>query len=114
MPYDVDSAKIGDYEANVTFAKRLFMTFKQKNKDEGINGAQALWLHHRIRAWNVSFMGVLYTVDIVNMAASGDIETACLSLLYGQPDDMSMPFHWFTQDRINFLTAEMKIYLGWP
>ena len=114
MTYPMTDKQIGDYNSNVQFARDLFRQFKQKNKDEGINGLQALWLHHRMRAWNVTFMGVPFVEDVINMGASGDIETACLSLLYGTPDDMSLPYHWLNQERINWLVAEMKAHLGWP
>jgi hypothetical protein len=106
-------AQVGDYESGVVFARKIFMEYKQKNKDEGINGAQAIWLHHRVRAWQVNFRGIPYTVDLINMAASGDLETACLSLMYGQPDDMTQPYHWFTQERIDCLVTEIKGFLGW-
>jgi hypothetical protein len=50
----------------------------------------------------------------MNMGLSGDIETACLTLMSGQPDDMTQPYHWMNQERINFLVTEMKAFLGWP
>lgn len=114
MLYEMDSSQIGDYKSNVQFANELFMQFKQKNIDEGINGSQAIWLHHRTRAMNITAFGINYTLDIINMAASGDIETACLSLMYSTPDDMTEPQHWLTQDRIDFLVSSMKTHLGWP
>jgi len=114
MLYPMTNAQVGDYEASVQFARDLFMSFKQKNKDEGIGATQALWLHQRMRAWPLNFYGIDYTVDVINMGASGDIETACLSLLYGTPDDMSLPYHWLTQERLDWLTSKMKKHLGWP
>ena len=114
MIYTINQTQEGDYEASLQFAQQMFKEFKHKNKADGINGAQALWLHHRLRAWDVSFMDMSFTVDIINMGMSGDVETACLSLIYGQPDAMTMPQHWLSQERINILIAEMKSYLGWP
>lgn len=114
MIYKTSSSQDGDYTSSVEFAKNMFKEFKHLNKEQGINGAQALWLHHRMRAWQVSFMGIPFTVDIINMGMSGDIETACLSLLYGQADDMTLHYHWMSQDRVNILINEMKSYLGWP
>lgn len=104
----------GDYFSNVEFARNLFMYFKQKNKDEGITGAQALWMHSRVRALEVSLPGMPTTTqDIINMGASGDIETACLCLLYCTPDDMSQPYHWLSSERIAWLVGHMKSHLGW-
>jgi hypothetical protein len=113
--YPVSNAQIGDYNSNVQFAKNLFMEFKEKNKAEGITGTQALWMHHRVRALEVNFPSMPATIqDIINMAASGDIETACLCLLYCQADDMTQPYHWLSQARINWLVSGMKAHLGWP
>lgn len=113
--YPVNNGQIGDYNSNVQFAKNLFMEFKQKNKDEGITGPQALWMHHRVRSLIVSFPNMPETnQDIINMGASGDIETACLALMYCVPDDMTQPYHWLNQERINWLVSAMKTHLGWP
>ena len=103
----------GDYQSSVEFARNLFMEFKQKNKDEGINIYQALWMHHRMRALVVNMGGFETTQDIINMGASGDIETACICLQYCQPDDMTETFHWVSQERINYLVNRMKDHLGW-
>lgn len=107
-------AQIGDDESRKDFAAKIFAEFKQKNKDEGISDIQALWLHHRTKAWSISYKGYNFTVDLMNMGLSGDIETACLTLMSGQPDDMTQPYHWMNQERINFLVTEMKAFLGWP
>jgi hypothetical protein len=114
ISYQVSNQQQGDYEADVQFAKNLFMEFKQKNKDEGINGAQALWLHNRVRALEVNFPGMPSTIqDIINMGASGDIQTACLCLMFCTPDDMSQPYHWLSAERVNWLISAMKNHLGW-
>jgi hypothetical protein len=113
--YPMTDSQKGDYLSNVEFARNLFMQFKQKNKDEGITGPQALWMHHRVRALSVSFPNMTPTTqDIINMGASGDIETACLCLMYCVPDDMSQPYHWLSAERISWLVSRMKTHLGWP
>ena len=96
------------------WADGMLERFKKRNILLGINGAQALWLHHRMRALEINFMGIPMTQDILNMAVSGDIETACLSLLYSTLDDGSMPYHWYNEATRNWLVSEMKSYLGWP
>jgi hypothetical protein len=75
---------------------------------------QGLWMHQKIRALPVTLYGVTFTVDLMNMVVSGDIELACISLQNTLPDDMSMPFHWWTQSRINWIIGELKLFLGWP
>lgn len=114
MTYEVTIQQEGNYRAGVEFARNLFMQFKQKNKDEGINGSQAIWMHHRVRAIDVYFPGMIQTKqDIINMGASGDIETACLCLIYCVPDDMSESYHWLSADRVLWLVNNMKLHLGW-
>lgn len=95
------------------YAEDLIERFKFKNVSEGINAAQAMHMHHKMRALPVTFMGIPMVLDLLNLVVSGDVEVACLALMYSQPDDMSMPFHWLNRDRIDWLTADMKQFLGW-
>lgn len=101
-------------EQRITWAKEMLQRFKKRNISLGINGMQALWLHHRMRALEITFNGVPMIEDIINMSASGDIETSCLAILYSTPDDGSQPYHWYTQETKDWLVTEMKSFLGWP
>ena len=98
------------------FADQMMQRFKDRNIVEGINVLQALWLHHRMRAWEVTMPagmgGFSYTVDVMNMAVSGDLETAYFALRYGELDDMTEPFHCIDQEVIDWLKNELKNYLG--
>ena len=113
MNYPMTPQQKGDYLSNVEFARTLFMEFKQKNKDDGINIYQAMWMHHRMRSLAVNMGGFETVQDIINMGASGDIETACVCLQYCQADDMTQSYHWLSQDRLNYLIERMKNHLGW-
>ena len=99
------------------FCELYMLAFKQKNLSEGINVAQALWVHHRVRAWPVTLPpemgGLSYTVDVLNMIVSGDVEVATLSLMHGTPDDMSEPYHWLSAERISWLVEGLTEFLGW-
>lgn len=95
------------------YAEDLLERLKQKNISEGINAMQGMWMHHKMRALEVNFMGVDFVVDIMNMAVSGDVEIACLSLMNCTPDSMALPYHWMNAARINWIVADMKAYLGW-
>lgn len=95
------------------YAEGLLERFKKRNIVAGINAMQGMWLHHRMRAMDITFYGMPFTIDILNLAISGDIEIACLAIIHSTPDDGSMPFHWFTQDAKDFLINDMKEYLGW-
>jgi hypothetical protein len=108
---------LADNVARKEFGERLMLAFKQKNISEGIQWYQAIQLHHRMRDWKVTYPPQLGSiekrVDIVNMVYSGDIETTCLALQFGEADTMTSPEHWITQDRINWMVSQMKSWLGW-
>lgn len=95
------------------YAEDLLERLKQRNISQGINAFQGLWMHHRMRALPITFMGLDLVQDVMNMAVSGDIEIACITLQYAVADDMTQPYHWWNQERINWLVADMKAYLGW-
>lgn len=110
--YESDNKSLQD------FASDFMLALKIKNISEGINATQALWIHHRLRAWDVQLPaqmgGFAYTVDVMNMIVAGDIETATISLIYGTADDMTMPYHWLSTERLAYIVGELKIWLGWP
>jgi hypothetical protein len=95
------------------YAENMLERFKKRNIENGINGLKSQWLHHRMRALEVNFMGVPMVLDILNMAVSGDIETACIALLHSVPDDGTLPQHFYTEDVRQWLISDMKNYLGW-
>lgn len=100
-----------------TFGEKLTEEFKYKNLQEGITWYQAVHLHSRVRDWKVNYPSPLTgseNVDLFNMILSGDIETASLSLQYGENDDMTLPQHWVTQERRMWLVNKMRVWLGWP
>lgn len=99
------------------FASDFMLALKIKNISESINVTQALWVHHRLRAWSVTLPpemgGFTYSVDIMNMIVAGDIETATIALMYGTADDMTQPYHWLNTERITYMIDELKLWLGW-
>lgn len=95
------------------YCEDLIERLKKKNIIDRINPLQAVWMHHKMRALPVSYMGLDMVIDIMNLVISGDVEVAVISLLHSTPDDMSEPYHWFSQDRIDWIVADMKSFLGW-
>lgn len=95
------------------YCETLLEEFKARNVGLGINAPQGMWMHHRMRAMEITFMGVPMTLDILNLAISGDIEVACLTLMYSTPDDGTQFYHWYTQEVKDLLIADMKSFLGW-
>ena len=80
---------------------------------DGITAIQGMHMHHIFRAYPVSFGGQNFTIDLMNLAISGDLEIATLSLIYGYTDDMSQPYHWFSAERKQWVITELKKFLGW-
>lgn len=111
-PVSVDLLAMG-IKRRKEFCEDLIERLKKKNIQEGINVMQAMWMHHRMRALDVNYMGVPMTVDILNMVISGDVEVATLSLQNSVADDMSQPYHWLGQERIDWIILELKKFLGW-
>jgi hypothetical protein len=108
-----DSYLMHSIEDRKRYADNLLERFKFKNISEGINAVQGLHMHHRMRACAINFYGVPLTIDVLNLAVSGDIEIACLTIMNTTADDMSQPYHWLSQERLNWLVADMKSFLGW-
>jgi len=71
--------------------------FIQRNADDNINASQSAWVLHRAGAITM-FLVVGALVDAKNM------------LLALTPDDMSEPYHWITQERIDLVLADIEIY----
>jgi len=99
----------------VDFATELMLRFKLKNIQEGISAGQAVWLHAKTRSLDVNFPGMpTVSIDLLNIALSGDVEAGCIALQYAVPDDMTQAYHWLSQERIDWLVSELKGFLGWP
>lgn len=122
--YLSNSSYVADLGARRDFGSKLMLAFKQKNLSEGIQWYQAMHLHGRIRNWQVNMPSALLTalggvpdpgvsVDLVNIIVAGDMETASLALTYGVADDMTSPFHWASQERLDWLNSQIKTWLGW-
>ena len=109
---------VSDLEARQAYAKRLFLAFKIKNIGEGIQWFQGLKLHELMRKYKVTYPeqlgGEIVYVDIINILVAGDLDLGCLALQYGEVQDMSSPFHWFSQERKDWLVGQLKKFLGWP
>jgi hypothetical protein len=86
--------------------------FKEANLGSGIDLAQALWVHHRLRALDINVGGLPMTIDLMNLVVSGDLEAAYATLSYATPDDMTQPYHWLSSEQIGFLTQRLGQYLG--
>jgi hypothetical protein len=112
-PSNADSYLNFTIKQRKEFADLLLEKFKLRNIKDGINALQGMHMHHLLRAYPVSFMGQSFVIDIMNLAISGDLEIACLCLMYGATDDMSESYHWLSADRKSYLISEIKGCIGW-
>lgn len=102
------------------WADEIIEEFKKENLKEFIEAGTSnemalltsLHVHGRMRAISVTVGGVPFTIDLMNLVISGDLETAFVVLSYMEPDDMSMPYHWFNQTRIDSLKAKISDRIG--
>lgn len=102
-----------DNLASIRFAQDVLLEFKQKNISEGINAQQALWLHHRASSWTCAVGGSSFNVNLLAMAAVGDIEAIYVALAHGVPDDMTLAYHWMSQQRVDWLKSRIAAHMGW-
>lgn len=98
------------------FADDMLQRLKERNLLEGLASIdQAAWVHHRLRKvdFTLSDGVTVAQIDVMNLVVSGDIETAESVLGQLTPDDMTQPYHWWTQERIDWVRNEIRAYLGW-
>jgi flagellar biosynthesis GTPase FlhF len=66
-----------------------------------------------MRALDVTISGMPFRIDLLNLVVSGDLEVAYVVLGATVPDDMSMPYHFFTAERIGGYQLKIARKLGW-
>ena len=69
--------------------------FMQRNSDDNIDSSQSAWVLHRCN---------IITMYLV-IGALVDAKDILLDLV---PDDMSEPYHWITQERINKVIEDIN------
>jgi len=99
------------------FASKLVKDIKQRNILEGLDTIdQAAWVHSRFRktGFTLSDGITVVQIDVLNLMYSGDIETADMVLEQMIPDNMSQPYHWLSELRIDWIRNQIREYLGRP
>jgi hypothetical protein len=94
------------------FKKENLAYFVENSVPNDLAIMVSLHVHHRLRAIDITVGGVPFTIDLMNLVISGDLETAYVVLSYMEPDDMSMPYHWFSQSRIDSLKSKIAMRVG--
>lgn len=95
------------------FCEELMEDFKKSNIMSSITPSQAFWVHQRMREHTFTYGGTSFTIDLLNLVISGDVEIGCIAMMQFLPDSMELTHHFFTQERIDWLVNKMKAYLGW-
>lgn len=87
------------------FKKTNLQFFLENNVSNDLAILMSTHVHHRLRAVDVTINGNQFTIDLMNLVISGDLETAYMVLGYMQPDSMTEPFHFLSQEKIDALRA---------
>lgn len=109
------------------WAESMMERFKKRNIESGLNLAQSLHMHQRLRSLDVtitqemadqfsdlnSLVNQTLTIDLLNLVITGDLETAYVVLLGTNIDDGSQPYHSLDADAKNWLLNEIGSYLNW-
>ena len=101
-----------DQESALIFTTKLLKDWMRKNTIEGMSIQQSVWVFSRFEEFTVVINGQTRKVDIFKMFSSGAIPTLFYCLLKVQPDPMTEPYHWVTQERINWVLNELETWLG--
>src|SRR5574343_869956 len=118
-----------DFVSSKEFANYLMLRMKLANNLSGINLGQALWVHHRLRALEVtipqqiadqfpgsglsSVVGIPMTIDLLNLVIYGDLEVAYICLLAATPDSGLSSYHFLPTDALAWIRHDVGVYLGW-
>ena len=106
-----ESRKIAD-EIIEAFKLRNLKFFIDNEIPNDLAIMMSLHVHHRLRAVEITVGGVAFTIDLLNLVISGDLETAYVVLKYMQPDSMEQPYHFWSQEVIDLLRTSIADRIG--
>ena len=98
--------------ASIAFGDKLLHDWMRQNQVEGITIEQSAWVFSRFEEYQVNFGAGLKHIDMIKLLLNGAIPTAYYSILGVAPDDMTQPYHWLTQARVDWFKSQMEDYLG--
>jgi hypothetical protein len=99
-------------QQNIAFGQSLLHDWMRKNTLEGMTIVQSLWIFSRFERFEVEFGFGPKRVDLFKMFQSGAIPTVYFCILQVQPDSMTEPYHWLTQDRLDWVKTRLESHLG--
>lgn len=102
-----------DQEAAIQFTRQLLHDWMRQNTIEGMNLQQSLWMFSRFEGVTISTpWNTAQSIDLFKMLYVGAVPTVYYCLLRVQPDDMTQPYHWLTQARIDWFKSRIEEYIG--
>ena len=104
----VESGKAAADRVMEQFKKNNLVRFMESGLTQEQSLLKSLWVHHRLRAVEITVGELPLVIDLMNLCISGDIETAYFVMCYMQPDDMTQPQHFLSED----VVAELKGFLA--
>lgn len=94
------------------FKKRNLQHFMENEVPNDLAIMQSMWVHHRLRAVEVTAGGLDLVIDLLNLVVSGDLETAWAVLGMMAPDEMDQPYHFLSQEVIDYLRGLIADRIG--
>lgn len=107
----VDSTD-SDQKAGMEFSQNLLREWMRRNSIEGMNIPQSLWVFSRFEEFTVVIDGQNKHIDMFKMFQAGALPTLYYCLLKIVPDDMSKPYHWVTQARVDWVKNKIAAFIG--
>lgn len=101
-------------EAAINYCREVYREMIIRNVKDGINIMQSTYLFSRFEQYEYTIPGTNQTikVDLFKLLETGAIPTLYYHLLRVQPDDMTQPYHFLTQERLNWLKSKFREWLG--
>jgi hypothetical protein len=93
------------------FKKDNLASFVEQGLADEVIIMKSCWLHHRFRAVDYTIGGIPMVCDLMNLCITGDLETAYTVLSLMEPDDMTQPYHFFSQAKIDQMKALVGSYI---
>ena len=105
-------ASDSDQEAALKFTQKLLRDWMRRNTIEGMTIQQSLWVFARFEEFKITIDGMEKKIDLFKMFQAGAIPTLYYNLLRIVPDDFTKPYHWITQQRINWILEQIENHIG--
>jgi hypothetical protein len=101
-----------DQQAAIDFCASLMNEFVRNNTNEGMTIDQSLYLFTKLSCFPMARPWGEVEVDLSLLFERGAVPTLYFVLLRLTPDDMTQPYHWLTQERIDWMKSKIEEFIG--